>query len=360
MGARTIHIQDVLGRVSMWAGQPVTHRPLTGGLSHHIWRVDMRGRSYVLRVLEPAVSAAGLGVPPPLEIENTLRAAESGVGARVYEVLPDVPGLVLEFLPGRTLDPASVREAEMIPRIASACRRLHAGPRFGNDFDIIGKLYELLDVCRHHDLPLPDGYLERLSTVEHVRAALSVLPLPTVPCHNDLLAENLIDVGGPWAGDSRSEERGDDDGRSRHLGPSASGAGAKQQSTIRIVDYQLSGNNDPSFELGDIAAEADFDPDQTADLAAAYFGAETTAALVARVRLNLLLSNVTWTLWFTVHHGLLRRDPAHPPAPGNQEPTFDYWAEAADKWGQACRDMDAPDLGRLMRAAAGRTSSLHP
>ncbi|WP_173041864.1 choline/ethanolamine kinase family protein [Phytohabitans flavus] len=311
-----VHVEDVLGRVSLWAGQPVTHRPLTGGLSHHIWRVDVRGRSYVLRVLEPAVSAAGLGVPPPLEIENTRRAAESGVGARVYEVLPDLPALVLEFLPGRTLDSASVREATTIPRIATACRRLHAGPRFGNDFDIIGKLYELLDVCRYHDLPLPDGYLERLSTVEYVRTALGVLPMRTVPCHNDLLAENLIDAPGG----------------------------------IRIVDYQLSGNNDPSFELGDIAAEADFDPEQVADLTAAYFGAETTPALVARVRLNLLLSNVTWTLWFTVHHGLLRD-------PGS---TFDYRAEAADKWGQACRDMDAPDLGRLMRAAAGRTSSLHP
>jgi thiamine kinase-like enzyme len=316
MGARTIHVEDVLGRVAMWSGQPVTQRPLIGGLSHHIWRVDVRGRSYVLRVLEPAVSAAGLGVPPPLEIENTRSAAESGVGARVYEVLPDVPALVLEFLPGRTLDPASVRQPATIPRIAAACKRLHAGPRFGNDFDIIGKLYELLDVCRHNDLPLPSGYLERLSTVEHVRTALGVIPMPTVPCHNDLLAENFIDVAG----------------------------------TIRIVDYQLSGNNDPSFELGDIAAEADFDPDQVADLTAAYFGVETTPALVARVRLNLLLSNVTWTLWFTVHHGLLR-DP---------ESTFDYWAEAADKWGQACRDMDAPELGRLMRAAAGRTSSLHP
>jgi thiamine kinase-like enzyme len=331
MGVRTVHVEDVLGRVSIWAGQPLTHRPLTGGLSHHIWRVDVGGRGYVLRVLEPAVSAAGLGVSPPLEIENTRLAAESGAGARVYEVLPDVPALVLEFLPGRTLDPASVRKADTIPRIASACRRLHAGPRFANDFDIIGKLYELLDVCRHHDLPLPDGYLERLSTVEHVRAALGVLPLPTVPCHNDLLPENLIDT-----------------------------ASAERPGPIRIVDYQLSGNNDPSFELGDIAAEADFDPDQAADLAVAYFGAETTPALIARVRLNLLLSNVTWTLWFTVHHGLLRRDPADQPATGDQEPTFDYWAEAADKWGQACRDMDAPDLGKLLRAAAGRTSSLHP
>ncbi|WP_308785353.1 phosphotransferase [Phytohabitans rumicis] len=316
MGGRMVRVEDVLGRVSMWAGQTVTHGPLTGGLSHQIWRViDMRGRSFVLRVLEPAVSAAGLGVPPPLEIENTLHAAESGVGARVYEVLPDVPALVLEFLPGRTLDPAAVREAATIPRVAAACRRLHAGPRFANDFDITVKLHELLDICRRNDLRLPADYLDRLSTVEKVRAALAAAPLNTVPCHNDLLAENFIDVAG----------------------------------TIRIVDYQLSGNNDPTFELGDIAAEADFDPDRAGALAAAYFGSELNSALIARVRLNLLLSNATWTLWFSVHHGLLR----------NPESDFDYWAEAADKWAQAVRDMDAPDLGRLMEAAAGRTS-LHP
>jgi len=135
-----------------------------------------------------------------------------------------------------------------------------------------------------------------------------------VPCHNDLLAENFIDSG----------------------------------AAIRIVDYQLSGNNDPCFELGDIAAEADFEPDLVEALTRAYFGDETTPALVARVRLNVLLSNVTWTLWFSIHHGLLTRTV-----------DFNYAEEAADKWAQAVRDLDAPDLGRLIDRAAHR-STFHP
>ena len=309
-------VEDVLRRVSLFAGRPVRHSRMEGGLSHGIWRVDAGARSYVLRVLDPAVSAAGLGVPPEREIENTVRAAESGAGARVIEVLPDVPALVLEFLPGRTLDAAAVRSPATIPRVAAGCRRLHAGPRFGNEFDIVDKQRELLDVCARHDLPLPDGYLGCLSTVDHIRAALAARPLPRVPCHNDLLAENFIDVAGD----------------------------------VRIVDYQLSGNNDPAFELGDIAAEADFDPDRTAALTAAYFGAETAPGLVARVRLNLVLSNVTWSLWFSVHHGLLRK-------PGS---TFDYRAEAADKWAQAVRDLDDPELGKLIDGAAGRSPLPYP
>jgi thiamine kinase-like enzyme len=307
-------VEDVLRRVSMFSGRAVSHRRLPGGLSHQIWVVTCGGRTYALRVLDPAVSAVGLGIPPAQEISNTLRAAESGVGARVYEVLPDVPALLLEFLPGRTLHAPDVHAPATAVRIAEACRRLHAGPAYGNDFNILVKLHELLAICREHDLRIPAGYTDRLSLVEEIGAVLAVAPPPLVPCHNDLLPENFIDSGG----------------------------------IIRIVDYQLSGNNDPCFELGDIAAEADLDPDRTGALAAAYFGDALTPALLARVRLNLALSNVTWTLWFSVHHGLLRST-----RPASEEPAFDYWQEASDKWGRATRDLDSAELPGLLSAAAG-------
>jgi thiamine kinase-like enzyme len=296
-------IGDLLPRVPSWSGCAVTWERLRGGLSHHIYRVDVEGSPYVLRVLDPDVSAAGLGIEPSQEIANTIVAARSGAGPRVYDVLADVPAIVIEFLRGRTLSNDEVRRPEVIPSIADACKRLHRGGPFDNDFDIFAKREELLGVCARHDLPLPDGYLDAGATVAGVRTALAKTPLPSVPCHNDLLAENLIAT----------------------------------MDGVRIVDYQLSGNNDPAFELGDIAAEADFDPDRVALLAEAYFGAALTPALLARVRLFLLVSNVTWTLWFAVHNGLLR---------GGAD--FDYAAEAADKWGQARRDLDAPDLGRLI------------
>lgn len=57
-------VEDVLARVAMFSGRSVDHRRLPGGLSHQIWLVTCGGRSYVLRVLNPAVSASGLGVAP--------------------------------------------------------------------------------------------------------------------------------------------------------------------------------------------------------------------------------------------------------------------------------------------------------
>jgi thiamine kinase-like enzyme len=319
-------VEDLLERVPSWKGRAVVWQRLAGGLSHHIFRVDVDGIPYVLRVLDPAVSEVGLGIPPEQEIANTVRAAESGVGAQVYDILADVPAIVLEYLPGRTLSNDEVRRPEVVPALAEACRRLHAGALFDNDFDIFAKRRHLLDVCERHDLPLPPEYLDRSSTIDELERALAERPLPSGPCHNDLLAENFIAL------------------------PVASGdsfpAGKATFDRVRIVDYQLSGNNDPAFELGDIAAEADYDPDRVELLAAAYFGPALTPALLARVRLFLIASNVTWTLWFTVHHGLL----------GTKAATadFDYAAEAADKWGQARRDLDDPELGRLLDAVTGR------
>ncbi|MFC6079774.1 phosphotransferase [Sphaerisporangium aureirubrum] len=302
---------DVLGSalelVTAWAGRPVTYTQIKGGLSHRIVRVDTEaGDRWLLRVLDPRVSAAGLGIPLDLEIVNTARAAGTGVGA---EVLLRLPGAVLlEYIDGATLDAAAVRDPAMTEGIAAACRRLHAGPPFATEFSVFRKLDELLAICRTHGLKIPAGYEDWLPLVAEIEAALELRRPPGVPCHNDLLPENFIFDG----------------------------------TAVRIVDYQLSGNNDPAFELGDIAAEADYDPDMVARLTRAYYGDERPAA---RVRLYLTMSNLTWTLWFSVHHGLLTEQAA--------AADFDYDAEAADKFHQAVRDLSDPGLGTLIDRVRG-------
>lgn len=307
-------VAEIMAQAGLGSGGDIACTTLTGGLSHRVLRVEADGGTYVVRVLDPAVSAAGLGIPARLEIENTVRAACSGVGPAVLYVDGDT--MVLEYIDGVTLGQDGVRRPEMIPRLAAACRRLHAGAAFGGDFNIFRKAEELFDRCRRHDLRIPDGYGDHLPVLAAIERAMERAPLPAVPCHNDLLPENFID-----------------DGRD-----------------IRIVDFQLSGMNDPAFELGDIAAEGDFEPGRVEALAAAYFGDAMSAALLARVRLYLLVSNITWTLWFAIHHGLL----AHRAA----DAAFDYDAEAADKWDQALRDLADPDLGRLIDLAAHRGSAV--
>jgi thiamine kinase-like enzyme len=296
----------IVSQVPEFAG-PVELTVIKGGLSHRVVRVDAGGERFVLRVLDPAVTAAGLGVTMEQEIANTVQAAETGAGPRVLRVLPDAHALVLEYVDGKTLSAADV--PDHLEGIAAACRRLHSGRPFGNTFDIFEKLAEFLALCERHGLGLPDGYADQLPLVARIREALAARPVPSAPCHNDLLAENFIADG----------------------------------DRVRIVDYQLSGQNDPCFELGDIAAEALLDVDGVTRLALAYFGSELNDRLLARVRLYLTMSNVTWTLWFTVHSGLLgaRSDVT-------AAADFDYMAEAAAKWGRALSDLGDPGLGELL------------
>ncbi|MFB9906420.1 phosphotransferase [Allokutzneria oryzae] len=304
----TANLSDVLALVPGWAGREVERLPLVGGLSHQVGLVRVDGAEFIVRVLDPAVSRAGLGVPLEQEIANTVRAAESGVGPAVLHVLDEPPTLVLEYLPGRTLRAADVRDPGRIPKIAAAVRALHRRTRpFVNEMDIFDKLTELLGLCDEHGLTVPPDYRDHLPLVADVRAALAAVPLPKAPCHNDLLAENLIET---------------DDG-------------------VRIVDYQLSGMNDPGFELGNIAAESQLAPELTELLAREYFGAEHSRGLLARVRLFSVMSDFTWTLWFCIHHGLLAK-------PGSG---FDYWGEAASKWGRARAALTGAELGPLLDLA---------
>ncbi|WP_345675121.1 phosphotransferase [Yinghuangia aomiensis] len=314
--AVTAAFAELLARAGLDPGADADYTLLTGGLSHRVVRVDAGPRRWILRVLDPAVSAAGLGVPARQEIANTLAAAHSGVGAAVLGTVDEPAAVVLEFVDARTLDADGVADPDALVRIAAACRRLHTStPPFANRFDIFRKTEELLARCRRHDLPVPDGYADRLADLARIEHALSAVPLPQAPCHNDLLPANLLD-----------------DGRS-----------------VRIVDYQLSGMNDPAFDLGDIAAEAQLADDLVDLLTAAYFGAETSPRLLARVLLYRIASDVAWTLWFAVHHGLLAGTAA--------APAFDYHAEAADKWARAVRALDADDFGTLLDRAAGRAAA---
>jgi thiamine kinase-like enzyme len=126
-------------------------------------------------------------------------------------------------------------------------------------FRLIETYLEIVDA---HDVTIPDDYRERRATIADIERAVSIGSLPAMPCHNDLLCENFIDDG----------------------------------AMLRIVDYELSGNNDPCFDLGNTAQEAEFDDTLRSALCEAYFGRRDPQQL-ARMNLFALMSDVGWTLW---------------------------------------------------------------
>ena len=295
----SIGIEQVVQAVDAWRGRTVEIEPLSGGLTNLNYAVTVEGERMFVRI--PGADTSVLAVDRTNELHNTRAAAETGIGARVIYSLPEHGVIVLEWIEGRTMSNGSLAEPGMPARAAASLLRLHAGPRFLHDFDMFRLAERYLRVVEERGIPIPAGYRERVGRLPELEGALRARPLPAVPCHNDLLAENYIDDG----------------------------------AYLRIVDYEYSGNGDPSFELGNTCQELGWDSGQTEELCVAYFG-DATSALLARMRLNMIMSDVGWTLWAAIQAHISTIE-------------FDFWGWAEERWGRAAAGLDSNDLARWVR-----------
>lgn len=294
-------IDGVVSRI--WPGRPSTVGPIAAGLTNANFRVEVDGTPYFVRV--PGASTDLLAVDRGNELYNTRAAAESGVGAAVVAADPESGAFALEWIDGRTMSNMAFAADALAPqRIAASLRQLHAGPRFRDDFNMFRLTEFYLRVIDERGIRVPDGYHDELPKVAQIEAALAAHPLLTVPCHNDLLAENYILDG----------------------------------QRLRIVDYEYSGNNDPTFELGNTAQELGFDSARQEALCAAYFG-EATPALLARLRLQMIMSDVGWTLWAAIQAAISPID-------------YDFWGWALERWARASTAFHADDFDHLLAETA--------
>lgn len=272
--------------------------PLPGGLTNTNYKVEAGGRAYVVRISNK--DSGLLAIDRRNELHNTIAAAEAGVGAPFVAALPEHDAVVIEFLEGRSLTPEDLRRGDLLPLVAQACRRLHGARRFASDFDMFEIQKRYLGVVQARGFRLPARYLDFEPQVRAVEAAMQVRVEPTVPCNNDLLAENFIDVGGE----------------------------------LKLIDYEYSGNNDACFELGNIWSESNLARGQLDELVMQYYGAPLRNK-VARAWLWGLVAKYGWTLWASIQDGL-------------SELEFDFWAWGMEKYERAVVEFDGPEFERLL------------
>jgi thiamine kinase-like enzyme len=289
----------LLERVAVLREKGCQVEPLPGGLTNKNYKVSTPSGTYVLRH-STLSSDDELAVDRRAEYENSVRAAAAGVGAPVVEFLPSDGVLVIGFLEGETLSDEHLQRPGMMPRLAEACRRLHAGPAFVNRFDMFELQHAYLERVQRRGFRLPPRYLDHAGAVDRIRSALAVRPVALRPCHNDLLAANFIDDG--------------------HM--------------VWIIDYEYAGNNDPYFELGNIWSECHLTSEQLEELVQAYDGSASRSHL-ARARLWGLMSQYGWTLWASIQDGTSAID-------------FDFWTWGMEKYERAEATFAGPDLERLL------------
>jgi len=292
-------IEAIVADLDAWKGRTTQIERLSGGLTNTNFKVTVDGRAFFVRI--PGEGTDLLAVDRQNEYHNAQAAAESGVGPRIIHYLPEHHVMVLEFLVGATMSSVELNKPGMPGRIASVIKRLHAGRRFLTDFDMFRLTDYYLMTCAERAIWIPEGYAERMPTVALIERAMAAKPLPTVPSHNDLLAENYMEVDGD----------------------------------LRLIDFEYSGNNDPCFELGNTCQELEYDESQQEQVCAAYFGS-ASAAMLARMKLNMIMSDVGWGLWAAIQARISSID-------------FDFWGWATQRWDRAVNKMDSADFERWLQ-----------
>ena len=274
---------------------------MTGGLTNKNFRVNVEGRPFFVRV--PGASTELLAIDRDNEYHSSKAAAAAGIGPKVLYHLPDHKVMVLEFIEGETMSIESLGAPGMPTRIAQSLKKLHAGAKCLDEFNMFRLVEFYIDIVDKHQVRIPDDYRARMSVLSCIEAALQKNSLAGVPCNNDLLAENFIDDG----------------------------------QVLWLIDYEYSGNNDPCFELGNTCQEQQYNEDQYAELCAAYFGA-TRPSLLARMYLFSIMSDFGWTLWGSVQNKISQLD-------------YDFWEYTTGRWERALGMLDSKEFPKWLEDA---------
>ncbi|MGI9162855.1 MAG: phosphotransferase [Mycobacterium sp.] len=288
----------LLDQVPALAGRPRRLEELPGGLTNRNIKVTTPNGVYVARCSEPGANL--LRIDRDNEYYNSRAAEQAGVGAPVIDYRPDLGILLVGYLDGRTLTNPDLQDPGVLARVAAGCRKLHAGPRFRDRFDMFELQPSYLEIVRDNGFPVPDGYGDHADRFAAIRRVLNATDGNTVPCNNDLLAANFIDDG----------------------------------EKVWLIDYEYSGNNDPCFELGNIWGECGLSNDQLEELVTVYYG-RPLRHKIARARLQGIAGKYGWTLWGCIQNSSSTLD-------------FDFWQWAIQRYESAVAEFRGADFARLL------------
>lgn len=240
-------VYAMLGRIPGW--EDAEFRALQGGQNNRAWLVEKDGRRAVLKI-----DTALRGLPFASRDEEArlqALAADAGIAANVYYASDTV--LLTEYLTGSSWRDEHLLDDGNLRRIAAVARRLHALP-------CSGRRYEPLGAARQYAACVPGELAGLARTCVDIVAEYRLCG-DLRPCHNDLVAANVID------GES-----------------------------LRLIDWEYACDNDPAFDIATLIAHHNLGEPQ-ADILIDAYGADSIAGFTSRVRACIRTYDALHWLW---------------------------------------------------------------
>ena len=273
--------------------------PLEGGITNRNFRATLGDCDYVIRV--HGRNTGMLGIDREAELLASEQAARLGIAPQVAAALEDC--LVTSYLDSASVSPqeAAVRAQE----IARALRRFHAAPvRLPASFWVPDLLEGYARILRRRAGSPPEAFTDAVGIAKRIARAVPLTR--AVPCHNDLLAGNILIAR--------------DDGR------------------MMIVDWEYAGMGHPCFDLGNLSINNDFDEAADERLLGAYCEGQPSPGARAALRLMRVLSDAREAAWGVVQGAISELD-------------FDFQGYAGKHFERLTAAAARPDFDRWLAAA---------
>ena len=257
-------------RLACWKGD-VAPEPLGGGITNVNFTVDDAGERYVVRIGEDIPVH---GVYRASELASARAAHAAGISPEIVHAEPGA--LVMRWVDGRTLEPADVRDPDVLARVLDTVVRCHREvplhyrgmtPIFWV-FQVIHGYARTLREDGSRMAARLDDLLARSARIEAV-----VGPVEIVFGHNDLLAANFIDDG----------------------------------DRIWLIDWEYAGFNSPLFDLGGLASNNELDAGEERWMLERYFGSppgESQLESYAAMKCASLLREAMWSMVSELHSAI--------------------------------------------------------
>ncbi|MBS1948807.1 MAG: phosphotransferase [Bacteroidetes bacterium] len=241
---------------------------LGGGLTNINYKVETENDIYVMRVSDSKSSL--LGINRDNERMNTARAHEAGVGAALIGSLQEESVLVISWINATTLHANDFKSNPLLlKRVAASLRMLHAGPAFEGNFHFPAIRKNYLNIVLANKYFVPEQYMELAPKISELEHAIAADPEKPVPCNNDLLAENFMDDG----------------------------------NKIWIIDYEYSGQNEASFEIGNFISESFLGDELLTVLCDAYWQKHDPRK-IARAAAWSMIARFGWVMWASIQEAV--------------------------------------------------------
>ena len=253
-----LSIDRLIKLIPEWKGKLIKVNPINSGITNINFEVTVGKKKYFLSM--PYSNSKLLNIDYGNKYYNNKICGEINISPRVTHFIESENLLVTEFIKSNPSSLEIFQSSKGIEQLVKNIKLLHNANPFLINFNMLTQISYYQNILKKDFLPK-----ELNRYVNNIKSLKNKLYLPNhklVSCHNDLLAENIIN----------------------------------KNNQIFIVDFDYSGNNDPCFELGNLSVEMEYDDEQINRLVRCYYG-EINENIISKVNVQGVVSDIGWSLW---------------------------------------------------------------